>query len=42
MKGIAHRGLLRCGISSRSMSQMGHLRRINALAILAPCPLCLH
>src|SRR5262249_12435183 len=26
-KGIAHEGLLRCGISSRSMSQIGHERR---------------
>jgi hypothetical protein len=40
---IAHlsygRSLLRCGISVRPMSQMGHLRQTETLPTLAACPL---
>jgi hypothetical protein len=35
------KSLLRGGISTRLMTAVGHLRRINALATLAACPLCL-
>jgi hypothetical protein len=33
--------LLRCEISTPPMTALGHSRRINALATLVECPLCL-
>jgi hypothetical protein len=36
---ISHLDVLRCGISNRSMSLVGHSRRIGPLPMLAACPL---
>src|SRR5262245_50910516 len=37
--GIAHGGLLRCGISIFRLSASGHSRQIGTLPTLAECPL---